>query len=174
MPYDQNCYSCPYYQQGHLREESFRTARVSPPVELEDNGSATLLVFQAPGDEEWKVGKPIQPTKKVGGTAGVRIFNSWVRKGLKRDSFDIINAVQCFTDNVGSRDIRPNTMAICCCSKRLKCIIDAKRYTRIITFGDIAFEVVSNLVKNASHRSSVSKAPHPNSGVENDVLDALW
>lgn len=174
MPYDQNCHSCPYHQQGHLREEGFRTARVSPPVELEDNGSATLLVFQAPGDVEWKVGRPIQPTKKIGGSAGVRILNSWVRKGLKRDSFDIINAVQCFTDNAGNRDFSPNTMAICCCSNRLKYIIDAKQYTRIITFGDVAFEVVSHLVQSALHRPIVKKAPHPNSGVKNDVLDALW
>lgn len=174
MPYDQNCHTCPYYQQVHLRVGTFRTTRLSPPVELEDNGSATLLVFQSPGDAEWEVGRPIQPTKKVGGTAGIRILNSWIRKGLQRDSFDIVNAVQCFTGNGGKRDFDPNAMAICCCSKRLKFVIDAKQYTRVITFGGVAFQVVSHLVQTAINRPSVSMAPHPNSGVRNDMLDALW
>ena len=82
MAYDSNCERCPYYNQENLSVNQ-RTTRNSPPVEFENNNSGTLLVFQAPGDVEWRVGRAIQPTVKIGGTAGRRIELSWKRVGKK-------------------------------------------------------------------------------------------
>lgn len=63
MPYDHHCKDCPYNNQEHL-VGSTHFAQGLSPVELKDNDSNILLVFQAPGIEEWKLGKPIQPTIK--------------------------------------------------------------------------------------------------------------
>ena len=173
MEYDDNCQNCPYYLQNHLVGGS-RTIRNSPAITLENNISTTLLVFQAPGDNEWHAGKAIQPTKKQGGTAGVRIKNSWERKSKSRTDFDIINAVQCFPGNDGDRDLTPKLMAICSCSKRLQIVLESKRYKEIIVFGSIAEEMVEESIKKLNYSAEIVKAPHPNGGIKNSTLDALW
>lgn len=173
MAYDLHCLACPYFQQRHL-QSTLQTNRNSPPIELESHGSSTLLVFQAPGDMEWVEGKPIQPTKKRGGTAGVRIQNSWQRKGKARDDFDIINAVQCFPGNDGDRDFEPMSDAKSCCAKRLNGILKQGIYRKIIVFGDVAFETVNSLIGESSTNSQLIQAAHPNGGVSNSTLDSLW
>ena len=174
MSYNQNCYNCPYNNQIHLAKTPYITTRNTPPIELEDNQSDILLVFQAPGSEEWKVGFAIQPTVKPGGTAGSRLLQSWNRKSKSRSDFDIINTVQCFPGNTGNRDTAPNVMAICCCSKRLLLVLQSKSYRKIITFGDLAFQVVSNLILSCSHQPQLIQARHPNGGVSQKILDSLW
>lgn len=173
MQYDDNCKTCPYYLQNHLTGLS-RTTRESPAITLENNSSSTLLLFQSPGDNEWHAGKAIQPTIKQGGTAGVRIKNSWERKNKSRTDFDIINAVQCFPGNDGDRDLSPKLMAICSCSKRLQSVLESKKYKEIIVFGSIAEEAVEELSKKVNYSANVVKAPHPNGGIKNATLDVLW
>lgn len=173
MAYDLHCNSCPYFQQRHLLG-AFQTGRNFPPVELESHGSSTLLVFQAPGDIEWAVGKAIQPTKKPGGTAGVRILNSWCRKGRTREDFDIINAVQCFPGNNGDRDFKPLSDAQVCCAKRLNGILEQGTYREIIAFGGVAFETVNSLLCGSDISSKLIQVAHPNSGIPNSTLDSLW
>ncbi len=173
MEYDENCQSCPYYLQNHL-SSGLRITRAAPPISLENNSSSTLLVFQAPGDMEWRSGKAIQPTKKQGGTAGVRIKNSWERKNKSRTDFDIINAVQCFPGNDGDRDLSPKLMAICSCSVRLNIILQSNKYKKIIVFGDIANEMIEKFTKNVGYTVNIIKAPHPNGGIKKATLDALW
>jgi len=174
MSYDNNCTNCPYNNQAHLVSPAHITKRANPPIELEDHNSDVLLVFQAPGDIEWSAGLAIQPTKKPGGTAGVRIKKSWERKKKSRSDFNIINAVQCFPGNDGDRDLSPNSMAICSCSKRLKDILNAKTYQKIIAFGRIAEDVVDSLVKTLKYTPNIIKGVHPNGGVTKDELDDLW
>lgn len=174
MSYDDNCQNCPYCRQDHLVGTEHFSERENPPITLEDNSSTVLLVFQSPGDKEWLVGKAIQPTKKQGGTAGVRIQNSWGRKNKSRTDFDIVNAVQCFPGNEGDRDFDPNVMAICSCANRLRGILESKEYEEIIAFGEVAKQVVECLVKKLNFTPKVVPATHPNGGVKNADLDALW
>lgn len=173
MSYDINCHSCPYFQQKHLPITQ-HTSRISPPIELEAHGSSTLLIFQAPGDIEWAVGQAIQPTTKIGGTAGVRIRNSWVRRGKIREDFDITNAVQCFPGNGGARDIKPTDAAISFCAERLMKALEEGHYSNVIAFGDVAHDVATRLTKNIGSRPPVTYCPHPNGGVSNSKLDSLW
>lgn len=173
MPYDLHCQACPYFQQRHLRAP-LRTNRDSPPVELEVHGSSTLLVFQAPGFTEWVKGEPIQPTRKRGGTAGVRIQNSWRRKGKAREDFDIINAVQCFPGNDGNRDLAPMPEATLCCAQRLQEVLEEGIYLEIVAFGDVAFTTVTSLTSGIGISSQLIRAAHPNGGVSKTTLDSLW
>ena len=181
MSYDIHCEACPYYHQKHLVGSAQSTNNLNPPVELEDNRSNILLVFQAPGEEEWSVGKPIQPTRKRGGTAGARIQASWDRvqkssgTNVNRYCFDIIKSVQCFPGkNDESRDFKPDEMAVRCCSKRLSEVLNLKQYAKVIAFGSFAFEVISTLANSISPQPSIVNAPHPNGGLKNATLDALW
>jgi uracil-DNA glycosylase len=123
---------------------------------------------------EWDAGKPIQPTQKRGGTAGVRIQNSWHRKGKTREDFDIINAVQCFPGKGDKRDFQPNSDAKSCCAKRLKGILEHGAYREIVVFGDVAFETVNSLISGSSVNPLVIRAAHPNRGVSKSTLDSLW
>lgn len=177
MPYDHHCKDCPYNNQKHLADSTYFLQNLSP-VELEDNESNVLLVFQAPGIREWELGKPIQPTIKRGGTAGRRIEMSWERKHKKRRDFNIINSVQCFPGNAGDGDKEPHPMAVCCCSKRLLQVLNSKNYTKVIAFGDIAFQVVSTLINALSPQPILIPAPHPNNRVKgrrtSATLDTLW
>jgi len=173
MPYDSKCISCPYNQQQHLPVNQ-RTLRNSPPIDLENNNSKTLLVFQAPGKDEWEVGKAIQLTIKVGGSAGRRINMSWERCQKQRTDFDIINSVQCFPGNEGKRDLEPDVMAICSCSQRLENVLESNEYSKIIVFGGIANQVITSICKKLNAKSKIIDAPHPNGGVSKETLDNLW
>ena len=174
MSYDSHCDNCPYKNQIHLNTDK-KIDRKSPPIELENNDSNTLLVFQAPGTEEWKVGKAIQPIIKPGGTAGRRIELSWKSVGKSREDFDIVNAVQCFPGNNGDRDLKPNSMSICSCSNRLKDILNGSSYTKIILFGEIAQNVVDNLINTLSlDEVDVQRSKHPTGGLSKKDLDDLW
>ncbi|OTE98023.1 hypothetical protein BCS42_11350 [Crenothrix sp. D3] len=153
---------------------------------MEDNGSDTLLVFQAPGEEEWmKQGIPLYPEIKRGGTAGSRIKLSWEREQKCRNTssptrtdYDIVNVVQCFPDkdpnSNENRDAKPNVMAVCCCSNRLLTILQQKNYVKIIAFGDIAQQVLPSLISRLSLQPNFINAPHPTGGTLNTTLDALW
>ncbi len=153
---------------------SLQTNRLNPPVELEDNRSNIILVFQSPGEEEWLSGNPIQPIKKRGGTAGARIQASWDRMKKNRSCFDIINSVQCFPGNSGNRDFKPARAVSDCCSNRLFNVLKLERYTKIITFGKLASEIISSLHYSSSLKPKIVNAQHPSGGMKNADLDALW
>jgi len=174
VSYDINCLNCPYNHQKHLIDGSFQSSRSNPPVVLENNGSDVLLVFLAPGNKEWEVGKAIQPTKKTGGSAGVRVENSWKRKGKSRTDFNIINTVQCFPGNNGDRDLEPNTKAISSCSNRLEVIIKSSEYCKILAFGEVAQQIIFKLLGSKDYEKRVIAMRHPNGGVKNKDLDGLW
>lgn len=175
MAYDAiNCPQCPYYWQRHLVGTQ-RTGRPFPPVELEDKDRDVLLVFQAPGIEEWRAGAPIQPTTRQGGTAGARIAQSWERTGRDRSEFDIINVVQCFPGSErGKRDFAPHSLAVCACKSRLDAVLAGKRYSKVIAFGEIACEVVAHLAISGNYGFRLLFSGHPTGGLEQKVLDSLW
>lgn len=174
MPYDSsNCRECPYLDQNHLPLQ-LKTPRSESPVELEWNNSKTLIVGEAPGIEEWRMGAPFQPTKKVGGTAGARLARSWQRAGKKRKDFDLLNTVQCYPGQDGNRDARPTKAAVCACSGRLAAVLAKNNYERVICFGRAAEKVVSQIQIAHALNFSVVPCRHPSGGASNEQLDALW
>jgi uracil-DNA glycosylase len=175
MPYDKiNCPRCPYFEQRHIGDLAQRTVRTEPPIPLEEHGSTTLLVFQAPGIEEWAAGAAIQPTIKSGGTAGRRIFLSWERARKTRHNFDIVNAVQCYPGTDGARDAKPNVLAVCSCAGRLEHVLTRKTYTKVIAFGVVAGEVLEQLRVQVNGGWELQKSEHPTGGATNEQLDSLW
>jgi uracil-DNA glycosylase len=134
----------------------------------------TTTVFQAPGNDEWRVGKAIQPTIKPGGSAGRRIEMSWERSHKQRTDFDIINSVQCFPGNEGKRDFVPDAMSIYSCSQRLENILKSHSYEKIVVFGDIAKQVIATNCKKLGIMTKIIIGTHPNGGVFRESLDVLW
>lgn len=174
MSYDSTCNNCPYHKQQNLIENQ-KTARTCPPIELETNNSNILLVLQAPGYDEWKVGKAIQPTVKKGGSAGRRVELSWERSNKKRSDFDIINSVQCYPGRKnGKRDFTPDFMAIRSCSKRLETILETSKYEKVVVFGEIAKQVITEICKKFQLSLKIIPAKHPNNGASSDDLDNSW
>ncbi|WP_404823558.1 uracil-DNA glycosylase family protein [Myxococcus xanthus] len=120
------------------------------------------------------MGKPLQPTIKQGGTAGSRIAQSWVRRQIERASFNITNAVQCFPGKGVSRDLAPDPKAVNACLGWLRDAMCARRYRKVIAFGDIAAQVVDIVVMLEDLHCEVQYAPHPNGGLRNKFLDDQW
>lgn len=172
--YDKICETCPYIHRKHLKGSIYDN-NLYKPLKLELNGSKILLVFQAPGEEEWKNGEAISSMKKQGGTAGKRIENSWGRRYKERTDYDITNVVQCFPGKSSTvRDGEPNVMAICACKERLKKAIEMEKYDKIITFGSIAKDVVDGILNGNFTNITVVNSKHPTGGISNADLDKLW
>ena len=167
------CRRCPYRNQAHLPTE-LRQNRETIPLDVEDNGSDILLVAQAPGVEEWILGKPLQPTVKQGGTAGSRIAQSWERKQKERTSFNITNAVQCFPGKGNPRDEVPAPEALSACAGWLRDAMRAREYRKVIVFGKVAAQVVGIIVALENLSCEVQYADHPSGGTLTAALDELW
>lgn len=170
---DAICKLCPYWNQR--LDGSLRVDRKNVPLGPEINGSDTLLVFQAPGDEECHLHKPLQPIIKPGGTAGRRVELSWIRKRKSRTDYDITNVVQCFPGKKNDgRDKSPVEKAIIACSQRLYILLNTYRYRKVISFGKIANQSTSAILIKYQADIEHIKVPHPNGGLSNHVLDDLW
>lgn len=169
---DSKCSGCPYRYVPHLigTQYNFR----HNPLSKENNGSQTLIVLQSPGVEEWRNGAPLQPTVIKGGSAGRRISLSWDRVHHTRTDYDITNAVQCFQGNIGNRDLPIDPHAVSKCLEWLKDDIVNGNYTRIIAFGDIAFESCSTILSSYLNSIILDEGLHPNGGLRRTILDAKW
>lgn len=171
--YTSHCTGCPYVDAKHLSSAD-RAVRCQP-IPLERNGSKVLLVFQSPGVDEWKNGRPISSCNPR--SAGMKLQAALRSIGSVRDAFDIANVVQCFpgkTAPVGKRAPRDNSplfAAVLACSKWLHEDILNGKYERVVVFGGSA--------KRALHRLGYKKDPrfsfvrHPSaSGVSISQLAA--
>lgn len=131
----------------HLPEET-RTIRCQP-LSLEDNNSEVLLLFQAPGVEEWKSGKPISSASAK--SAGSKLRAAFHSIGKARVDYNISNVVQCFPgkrapkENDKPRDKSPPRTVCDSCSKWLQEDISKGRYKRIVVFGKCAEKAVKRL-----------------------------
>lgn len=164
---------CPYIEQAHIDDSKLKTSRVNPPIELENNNSDILLIFQSPGYFEWKIGSAVQDTTKTGGTAGSRISDSWKRVSKSRSDFDIVNLVRCFPGRKEKRDLEPNIKSICSCTVKLGFDLMKKDYKKIIVFGALAKKSVATLQEY--YPNTLFKfATHPNGGAKREALDKLW
>jgi uracil-DNA glycosylase family 4 len=173
---DVKCLGCTYKDQMQLEGTSYYVSRSNIPVSIDKGlNSNMLIVLQAPGEEEWKKGRPLQAIKKVGGTAGRRIELSWKRVGKKRTEFDITSSVQCFPGKkADGRDLEPSDISIECCFQWLKEDIKNGNYTKIIGFGDIAIQQIYKVVSELHLNVQVIECKHPNGGVKNLDLDSMW
>lgn len=170
-----NCRDCPYCQQQHLPAD-WKVDRRTPPLSPERNGSTVLLVLQAPGEEEWRAGMPLQPVVKQGGTTGRRVLASWERTGKHRSDFDITNIVQCFPGKkrVGG-DRPPSQEAVYCCSRWLRELLRHSEYTKIISLGNIASDAVARVLAELDGVNVIHKvAPYPGRGVTTVDIDEVW
>ena len=170
----EECHHCPYFDQQHIAASAAVVVRDSPPVLSESNGSRILLVFQAPGIDEWETGKPLQPTIKPGGSAGRRIELSWSRTGFNRNNFDITNAVLCYPGRKKIRDNKPSEKAIACCIKNLEKTILNGNYSRVIAFGETAIKSSEFILQSVKSIKRLIRFRHPCGGCDNASLDTLW
>jgi len=144
------------------------SGRSNTPLSEELNNSLTLLIFQAPGIEEWNQGKPIISSSPY--SAAARIRNSLGRVGKSRGDFDITNSVQCYPGvNIQGRDKAPKITVRRKCASWLNMNIAIKEYNKIIVFGSVAKKSVLSLGYGSDPRFLFLK--HPSGGLKNTTLD---
>ncbi|WP_431484124.1 uracil-DNA glycosylase family protein [Pseudomonas solani] len=145
--YESHCIGCPYNNAAHLPVSSQYNR--SAPLSIEDNGASVLLIFQAPGVDEWAKGRPVASTNPS--SAGVRLATAFRIAGRTRQDYNITNTVQCFPGKepqVGTtrpRDNAPTAAVRRHCSEWLRQDIQAQSYKRIVVFGAHARRAVRNL-----------------------------
>lgn len=169
--YGCHCTGCPYLNADHL-ESHFQKMRMTP-LSMEENDADVLLIFQAPGVDEWTTGKPVISTKN--GSAGVRLKLAFHRANRTRQDYNITNTVQCFPgkkSQVGiskPRDLAPSAAARRYCAEWLRQDIEARRYNRIVVFGTPAANAVRKLGFEKDSRFRFVK--HPSGRLKNIDLD---
>lgn len=144
------------------------------PLAMEDNGAPVLLVFQSPGVNEWKSGRPVSSTKS--GSVGARLANAFKRVGKERRDFNITNIVQCFPGKrraqpgLASRDLTPIASARRHCSHWLRQDIEATDYKRVVVFGSQARDAVLALGYTGNPRFHYLR--HPSGGLSDAKIVA--
>jgi hypothetical protein len=160
-----------------LQGSQYVTTRPSPPIELEDNNSTTLLVFQSPGDVEWDVGHAIEDHNLKGRSCGAKVARSWSRKKRTRSEFDIVNVVQCYQGknlNTSKDEAIPKPI-VRTCSARLEAALKRKKYVEAIGFGVHANRSLRTIINALPVQPVHIQVDHPNSsGFQNAYLDKLW
>jgi len=141
--------------------------RANQPLSKESNNSSVLLIFQAPGCDEWNAGSPI--ISKNVRSAAARIKNALNRIRKKRSDFDITNSVQCYPgQNSSGRDKRPSQLMRGKCQSWLATDITSQ-YEKIVVFGNCARQSVLNLGYGSDPRFIFLR--HPSGGLTNIALD---
>ena len=186
MPNNYNyCGNCPYINQGHLPQQQCATPSIPLNIDYGSNADV-LLIFQAPGLDEWtgntlsKRRIPIDSNNSH--SAAARIRNSMRRNGANRNDYDITEAVQCFPGrNSKGRDKKPSTISVRCCMRHLVNDLSQKKYTQIIAFGSVAYQMATDAVGiiNTNTKIGLTQptpkyAPHPSGGVTNAILDSSY
>lgn len=144
---------CPYKKcsvnpsQNHTYIHSKRN---SGPLELYSQipTNDILLIFEAPGIDEWSKGEPIC-SKRIG-SAGHK-FNAELRaQGKIKSNYDIVEAVRCFpgtsTKTTHQKNDAELESAATYCEKYLRDIILSKNYKKIVCFGKIAKKSVQSIM----------------------------
>ncbi|WP_410801244.1 uracil-DNA glycosylase family protein [Marinobacter sp. KMM 10035] len=140
---------------------------------MEDNGADVLLIFQAPGVEEWAEGRPVCSTHPS--SAGGRLARAWQRLKRTRYDYNITNTVQCFPGKRSEafsgrrRDKKPPNDVRKFCANWLQLDIEARPYRRIVVFGTEAGKSVRELGYSGDTRFIY--AVHPAGGISKDQLE---
>ncbi|CAG1002239.1 hypothetical protein BURK2_03126 [Burkholderiales bacterium] len=168
--YHRHCKDCPYNSGAHLPKED-RQIR-NAPLSMEDNGAAVLLIFQAPGVEEWRQGRPVISRKPH--SAGSRMAAAFKLAGQCRKHYNITNTVQCFPGkraqqgNAQPRDNAPSAKARCHCSNWLLEDIQSFNFERIVVFGAAARKTIVGLGLHNDARFCFVR--HPTAGISIECL----
>lgn len=181
---DSKCNGCPYHNAVHLLGTTYQGRTTPLSKEASTTASSVLVVAQAPGVNEWRIGKPLQEVKqRYGATAGRRLALSLrrVRKKynekIKRGHLHLTNSVQCYPGKGnGDRDKAPNAAAQSHCIEWLKEDIRNVSPAHIVTFGDIALRQVTQALQEIGMSSTVDviNRKHPSGGLSNDDFDEAW
>lgn len=162
-----HCTECPYNPTNEHSESPIN--RPLAPLNMEVNATQTLLIFQAPGVDEWEKREPICNPKS--NSAAARIRKALERTGQSRMGFSITNSVQCYPGKGASgRDNPPLSAAKKCCANWLKQDIEAFAFSRIVVFGSKAKESVTKLGYANDPRFRFLR--HPSGCLTNADLDA--
>ena len=170
VTYHSYCNGCPYEEARHLSVQQRRVR--SAPLSMEDNEGSILLVFQAPGESEWELGRPVISTKTS--SAGVRLTNAFPKVGKTRLDFNITNTVQCFPGKQEAqtgerpRDKPPTASARAHCSHWLRQDIEGRKYERVVVFGAHAKKAIHALGYKDDPRFRYLK--HPTGGLSSACL----
>ena len=181
-----NCSGCPYCNQTHLKGTSYYSNANSPLSIDMGNNADTLLIFQAPGADEWaggtntSSGNRIPIDSKNTRSTAERMRKSMNRKGVNRSDYDITEAVQCFPGRgISGRDKKPNAKSQKYCLAHLVNDLSQKKYRKIIAFGQVAHENALAAVNAVNAMGNISQpqptpAPHPSSGVSDTTLNSSY
>lgn len=167
--YNSHCDGCPYTGARHLSTDD--KASRSTPLSMENNGASILLVFQAPGENEWNKGRPI--CSEAPGSTGKRLEDAFRQLGKTRQDFNITNCVQCFpgkrpaTPGARPRDNPPIAEARAHCSRWLYEDMEVANYKRIVVFGKVAEKALQLYMGNKRY---VKFVKHPAGGLSNSKL----
>ena len=158
------CVGCPYANSSNQ------------PIRCERNGSKYLLVFQAPGNDEWSgttiSGNRIPIDSANSHSCAARMRNSFARKKASRKDYDIAEAVCCYpSKNTNRRDKKPSARSIASCTKNMERLLQKGQYTKIVCFGNVAYKVVSQALSTINGNAICTWVSHPSSGVSNNTLD---
>ena len=155
-----HCNDCPY------REQSCRL-----PLSMEVNSTRALLIFQAPGEQEWRCRRPVISARPL--SAAARFRNSLGRISRCRCDFSITNAVQCYPGkNSAGRDKPPRVQAKRSCAQWLRADIEAYCWQRIVVFGAIAKKSVVEVLGYEERSPRFHFVRHPSGGLKNCDLDS--
>lgn len=164
--FNEHCRNCPYSPEK--LDTVTPNNRPHAPLYMEGNSSETLLIFQAPGFDEWEKRKPICSTNP--NSAAARIRNALIRIEKPRTDFSITNSTQCYPGKGNfHRDKAPLSSARKCCANWLKQDIDAFDFSLVIVFGAKAKKSVTELGYASDPRFIFLR--HPSGGLSNINLD---
>ena len=170
---------CPYKKcstDPSKNHTDIRSRRNNGPLGLYSLRSANdvLLVFEAPGIDEWSKSEPICSNRR--GSAGYKFNTELNNQGKQKTNYDIAEAVRCFpgtsTNSGNQKDQKELEKAAKYCRKYLKDIIQSKNYKKIVCFGQVAehnvLQIMLSLIKqkhshyNRSYlNTSVVNLKHP-------------
>lgn len=182
-----NCGSCPYNPYNPNNVAVSKSYTNSPcSIDLGSN-SNTLLIFQAPGWDEWNAntvsGKQIPIDSRSSHSAAAKMRNSFTRRTqagvpTNRAMYDITESVQCFPDkNKNGRDKKPRIAAQKVCIQYLmQDIVKKPPYQKIVCFGKLAYSMTLMAIKSISGWTgpTPSLAPHPSGNVSKHTLDGSY
>lgn len=138
---------------------------------MEVNATRALLIFQAPGEQEWRSQRPVISVSDR--SAARRFRDSLDRIGKSRQDFSITNVVQCYPGRGrNGRDKRPREQAKRSCAQRLRADIEDYCWRRIIVFGSIPKKSIVDILNYEEGDPRFRFVKHPSGGLKNCDLDA--
>ena len=168
-----HCIGCPYENAQHLSVAA-REIRATP-LAMENNNGSILLIFQAPGINEWANGRPVSSIEA--NSTGMKLEMAFAHYNKTRANFNITNAVQCFPGKKDAkngkrpRDKAPVAAARRHCGYWLRKDITAHNYERIVVFGSPARKAV--LALGYADDSRFVFVKHPSGGLSNAELRSV-